>query len=370
MNPKKGLNLNTAGGALGGSSSKGRKALGKGLGALIPNVSSKRDYFECEIERIKPDSEQPRRHMDPEGIEELSESIKASGLIQPLIVRQDGADYRLIAGERRWRAANKAGLKTVPVVIKDVDRDEAFELALVENIQREDLNPLEEAQAYQRLMDLRSYTQDALAKRLGRSRPSVANTLRLLKLPLPVRDAVSAGELSEGAARAVLSLPEAEQQIELSERAMAEGLSVRAIEAISRSVKDGLDPEAAIAAVLDPPAEPTPPANAEVAEAEAPAAPEPEAIEAQQEPLALPIEEDGALGEDEGDDPSLSSEPRQPRPQTPGDLKVKIAQLEQHLDGRRVTLQDRGGRGALLVHFSDYDELRELLAELQRALEA
>ncbi|MEO1269463.1 MAG: ParB/RepB/Spo0J family partition protein [Myxococcota bacterium] len=377
MNLKKGLNTPSA---LGGGNAKGRKALGRGLGALIPNVSSKRDYFECEIERIKPDIEQPRRHMDPEGIAELSESIKASGLIQPLIVRQDGADYRLIAGERRWRAANKAGLKTVPVVIKDVDRDEAFELALVENIQREDLNPLEEAQAYQRLMDMRSYTQDALAKRLGRSRPSVANTLRLLKLPGPVRNAVSAGDLSEGAARAVLSLPSEGQQIALCTRAIEDSLSVRSIEAIARKVKQGLTLDEATAAVLEPAPKPSapqpspeqpPPTVAEASPAPKLPAEAHVVVEevVEQPPTAPPEEEDAQTSSESAEeDASHVGEEELPsakrfQVQTPGDVKVLVAQLEQAIH-TRVTLQDRGDRGVLQIHFNAYAQLRELLKHL------
>jgi ParB family chromosome partitioning protein len=232
-----------------------RGALGKGLGALIPGkVDSRRDYFECPISRIKPAPDQPRRTFDERSISELAESISRTGIIQPLVVRQDGGDYRLIAGERRYRASTKLGLSVVPVVIKDVSPDVAFELALVENIQREDLNPVEEAEAYQRLMNLREYTQEALAESLGKSRSTVANTLRLLKLVPEVQDRVVRGELSSGAARAILAVPE-EAQASVAEAAVEHAMNVRQLEAVARRVKGGAGPAEALEAELSPAAE-------------------------------------------------------------------------------------------------------------------
>jgi ParB family chromosome partitioning protein len=229
-----------------------RGALGKGLGALIPGkVESRRDYFECPIARIKPAPDQPRRTFDESSIAELAESISRTGIIQPLVVRQDGSDYRLIAGERRYRASTKLGLTVVPVVIKDVSPDVAFELALVENIQREDLNPVEEAEAYQRLMAARGYTQEALAECLGKSRSTVANMMRLLKLDREVQERVVRGELSSGAARAILALPQ-EVQADVATAAVEEAMNVRQLEAVARRVKGGADPAEALRAELAP----------------------------------------------------------------------------------------------------------------------
>lgn len=235
------------------SNGAGRKALGRGLGALIPGKTSagRRDYFECPIPRIKRAPDQPRRHFDEAALEELAQSISASGLIQPLVVRQDGADYRLIAGERRLRAVTSLGLDTVPVVIKDVDPDEAFELALVENIQRQDLNPVEEAEAYQRLMRDRGYTQEQLATRVGKSRSAVANTLRLLNLDTDVRSRVASGELSGGAARALLALPEGASRATMADAAVDEGLTVRQLESVARRVRSGDDVRDAVVAELE-----------------------------------------------------------------------------------------------------------------------
>jgi ParB family transcriptional regulator, chromosome partitioning protein len=223
------------------TSGSGRKALGRGLGALIPGkaATERRDYFACPIARIRRTPDQPRQHFDEDALRELSESIAASGLIQPLVVRQDGADYRLIAGERRLRAVTLLGLETVPVVIKDVSPDEAFEIALVENIQRQDLNPVEEALAYERLMKDRGYTQDQLAARVGKSRSAVANTLRLLKLETAIQARVASGELSGGAARALLSLPDPAAQADVADVAVQQSLTVRQLESVARRVRDG-----------------------------------------------------------------------------------------------------------------------------------
>jgi ParB family chromosome partitioning protein len=230
----------------------GRQVLGRGLGALIPRGSEteNRDFFQCPIHRIRHNKDQPRKYFDEQALVELAQSIERSGIVQPLVVRQDGADYRLIAGERRLRAAARVGLTVVPVVIKDVSPAEAFELALVENIQRQDLNPVEEAAAFDRLMRDRNYTQEQLASTLGKSRSSVANTLRLLNLDTPVREKVASGALSAGAARALLALPTAEARSKVADIAASQGLNVRQLESLSRRVRAGEPLSAALDAEL------------------------------------------------------------------------------------------------------------------------
>jgi ParB family transcriptional regulator, chromosome partitioning protein len=211
-----------------------RKSLGKGLQALIPEIEDAplADSVEIETEGIKANPYQPRKHFDEEKMEELVRSVVEHGILQPLIVRPAGDSYELVAGERRLRAARTAGLRHVPVVIKKFSSREMMEIALIENLQREDLNPLEEAEAYQRLQDEFGYTQEQLAARLGKSRPAVANTLRLLSLHVEVRKFVAAGKLSEGHARAILALP-LEKQPEASRRVIEQGLSVRETERLS-----------------------------------------------------------------------------------------------------------------------------------------
>lgn len=223
----------------------GRNVLGRGIAALIPDSDDTRehntsagDYFLCPIERIHPQRGQPRRFFDADRLEELAQSLREQGVVQPLIVRSaaDG-DYELIAGERRWRAAQRAGLHEVPVVIRRADDLEAFELALVENLQREDLNPVEEAEAYQRLLDEHGYTQEELAVRVGKDRSTVANSLRLLKLPEVAQRALVAGAISGGHARALLPLDKA-RPIQLALKQVVEKkLSVRQTEAMVRKLK-------------------------------------------------------------------------------------------------------------------------------------
>jgi len=223
-----------------------RPALGRGLGALIPGAQHqntpptpiRRDYFECAIEDVHPTADNPRQRFDEQKLGELAESIKNQGLVQPLVVRKrsdgDGGGFWLIAGERRWRAAQRAGLKSVPVVVKDVQAKEAYELTLVENLQREDLNPIEEAEAYQRLSTEFSYTQKQLATRVGKDRATVANSLRLLKLPQKVRNLVAGDELQMGHARALLGL-EGDAAIErAAARVVQKQLSVRQTEELVR----------------------------------------------------------------------------------------------------------------------------------------
>ena len=223
-----------------------RPALGRGLSALIPGAQTqnspptpiRRDYFECALEDVYPTADNPRQRFDEQKLAELAESIKNQGLVQPLVVRKrsdgDGGGFWLIAGERRWRAAQRAGLKSIPVVVKDVQAKDAYELTLVENLQREDLNPIEEAEAYQRLSSEFGYTQEALAQRVGKDRATVANSLRLLKLPQKVRNLVAGDELQMGHARALLGL-EGDAAIErAAARVVQKQLSVRQTEEFVR----------------------------------------------------------------------------------------------------------------------------------------
>jgi len=220
-----------------------RRALGLGLDSLLPVSAPKSGYgdksvFSCPIERIVPQKGQPRQHFAPRALDELAASIQEHGLLEPLVVRKIGEDkFELIAGERRWRASQKAGLKEVLVVVKDVSPAKVFELALVENVQREDLNAVELAEALDRLVKEHGYTQEALATRIGKDRTTVANSLRLLKLPLRVRQRVVNGELSEGHARALLGEVDPKRLETLAERVIREGLSVRATEALVRKQK-------------------------------------------------------------------------------------------------------------------------------------
>jgi ParB family chromosome partitioning protein len=220
-----------------------RRALGRGLDALLPAAPPAQLYgdksvFTCPLEKIVPQKGQPRQHFDAQKIEELSQSIKEHGLVEPLIVRRmpGQADrFELVAGERRWRALQKAGVREALVVVKDVSAKDAFELALIENVQREDLNPIELAEAFERLVREHGYTQEALAERLGKDRTTITNGLRLLKLPPRVRTKVITGELSEGHGRALLGAGEASVIEELADRVLRASLSVRATEALVRS---------------------------------------------------------------------------------------------------------------------------------------
>ncbi len=212
-----------------------RPALGKGLSALIPDApeSARSGPVEVDIDLLAPNQQQPRLNMDDAKLEELAASIKANGIIQPILVRRTGNTYRIIAGERRWRAAQRAGLQRVPVVVRDVaDGDkQLLELALIENLQREGLNPIDEALAYQRLADDFSLTQEQIAAAVGKDRSSVANFMRLLKLPEEVRADLASGALSTGHARALLALPDAAAQRHGAREAISRRLSVRETEA-------------------------------------------------------------------------------------------------------------------------------------------
>jgi ParB family chromosome partitioning protein len=218
---------------------KGRQALGKGLGALIPGAgttpaSAPREYFRCAVDRIRPQPGQARRHFDKEALEALVETIREHGVIQPLVVRRTGDGYELIAGERRWRAAQLAGLAEVPVVIKDVTDSEAFVMGLIENLHRADLNPIEEAEGYSRLLEDHGLSQADISAKLGRDHSTISNSLRLLKLPDDVRTMVIDGELSEGHARALLQAPSPATMIALARKVAALGWSVRTTEREAR----------------------------------------------------------------------------------------------------------------------------------------
>lgn len=233
-----------------------RRALGRGLDALLPATPATapapvlatygdKSVFSCGIEKLTPQKGQPRRHFDTQALDDLAQSLREHGLLEPLVVRKSGEGlFEIIAGERRWRAAQRAGLKEVLVVVKDVSPKAAFELAIIENVQREDLNPVELAEALGRLVKEHGYTQESLAERLGKDRTTVANSLRLLKLPERVRDKVIRGELTEGHARALLGASEGRRIEELSEKVIRGRLSVRATEALvrdeARPDKDGM----------------------------------------------------------------------------------------------------------------------------------
>ncbi len=223
-----------------------RPALGKGLSALIPDVPEPRaTSFEVDIDQLEPNRLQPRAHPEAAALEDLARSIKAHGIIQPIVVRRVDGGYQIIAGERRWRAAQHAGLLKVPVVVKEIEEgrdDRLLEMALVENLQRENLNPIEEALAYRRLMDEFDLTQEQIADAVGKDRSSVANLMRLLRLPLPVRDQVSAGVLSMGHARALLSLDQEAAVSRAATSIVSRGLSVRETEAMVRRMLEGPPP--------------------------------------------------------------------------------------------------------------------------------
>ncbi len=212
-----------------------QQRLGRGLGALIGEESTveKSNILEVGVNEIDPNMQQPRKHFDEEKLEELAQSIHNYGIVQPIIVQRNGERYTIIAGERRYRAARMAGLTEVPVVIKEYSENEFMEVSLVENLQREDLNPIEEAQAMRLLMDEHSLTQDELSSRLGKSRSAVANTLRLLTLPREVCEMVISGELSSGHARCLVALPSDSEKIELARKIISEKLSVRETEALA-----------------------------------------------------------------------------------------------------------------------------------------
>ena len=214
------------------------RGLGKGLGALIPRTSV--GLREIPVAAIRPNPQQPRTTFDQQELEELAQSIREHGVLQPVLVsqQQDGS-FQLITGERRWRAVQLAGMPTVPAMVKEATPQASLELALVENIQRRDLNPLEEAHAFRQLLDEHGLTQEQLGQRIGKSRVAITNTLRLLHLPDPVREALAAGSVTEGHARAILMANGEPQRLRLLERVLADHLSVRDTEELARQMNAG-----------------------------------------------------------------------------------------------------------------------------------
>lgn len=307
-------------------SKKRKNTLGRGLSSLIPTASADavapRDYFSCALDKIEPAEHQPRKRFDPEALSDLAASIKESGLIQPLVVRElrDGR-YELIAGERRWRASQMAGLTEVPVVVKDVSDAVAFALALIENIQRQDLNPVEEAMAYRRLMDEFGFTQAELAEQVGKSRSAIANSVRLLGLPEAVLAYLSSGELTSGHARALLTLDEADA-IALAEEIIEGALTVRAAEHRVKELK-GLIEEAA---------EP---------EQQAPEAPETQPAPEAAQPKAA-------------DDESWRVD----------DATQQVVEKLRHKLDTKIQLKDKHGKGRIEIHYDNYEILRAILAKL------
>jgi ParB family chromosome partitioning protein len=217
-----------------------RPALGRGLSALIPDslvapatpATATDKPQEIDTDLLRPNRFQPRAHVDEERIEELARSIKANGIIQPIVVRRSGTEYQIVAGERRWRAAQRAGLLKVPIVVRDVPDDKLLAVALIENIQRQDLNPIEEAVAYRRLADEFRLTQEQIADAVGKDRSSIANYVRLLRLPEEVRANVASNTLSMGHARALLALADEAAQLRVARDVVARNLSVRETETI------------------------------------------------------------------------------------------------------------------------------------------
>lgn len=223
-----------------------KSALGKGLGALIPEVGDKivnedekSSVFEVDINQVSPDKDQPRKNFDEEKLEQLANSIKEHGVIQPILVRKEENYYKIIAGERRWRAARIAGLKKIPILEKVLDKKQTMEISLIENLQREDLNPVEEAKAYKRLIEEFNVTQEDIAKRIGKSRPAISNTMRLLSLDDRVLNYLIDGTLTEGHGKTIASIENKDVQFEIAKRVIDEGLNVRQTEALIKNINNG-----------------------------------------------------------------------------------------------------------------------------------
>ncbi|WP_242334155.1 ParB/RepB/Spo0J family partition protein [Anaeromyxobacter sp. SG66] len=232
---------------------KRRPALGRGMAALLSNapppasvapaaapaaaaVAPGRGLLALPLEAIERNPDQPRKRFDEAKLEELAASIREHGVVEPILVRKEGGKYRIVAGERRWRASQRAGIREIPAIVRETSDREAFEIALIENLQRADLNAIEEAEAYEVLASDHGLKQDEIAKRVGKERSTVANALRLLKLPEEVRDSVRQGQLDMGHARALLAIDDAEAIKRAAQKAIREGLSVRATEALVRSL--------------------------------------------------------------------------------------------------------------------------------------
>lgn len=215
-------------------SAKKKPALGRGLGSLMGEAQTETGYTAADttidIDLIQPNPNQPRTHFNESELRELSESIQENGVLQPLLVRKQGKKYEIIAGERRYQASKLAGLEKLPVIVKDVDDQKMLELALIENLQRSDLNPIEEAKGYKQLIKASGMTQEALSKAVSKSRSAITNSLRLLDLPEEVQNYLFEGKLTAGHARAILAVPYEDARIKLADKVVSDGLSVRATE--------------------------------------------------------------------------------------------------------------------------------------------
>ena len=253
-----------------------KSGLGKGLDILIPQSAMKNDNsekktererkqntdsnsdeksaadFEVKISLVEPNKEQPRKNFEEDALNELADSIKQHGIIQPLVVVKKDEHFEIVTGERRWRAAKIAGLKTVPVVVKNLTEQQIMELSLIENLQREDLNPIEEAMAYQKLMQEFNMTQEELSRKVSKSRTVIANTVRLLKLDEGVKELLSKGEISNGHARSLLALENLDEQYDIAMRIVEEGLSVRETEELVRQMKEPHIPDEEKKKEIDP----------------------------------------------------------------------------------------------------------------------
>ncbi|GAF13102.1 chromosome (plasmid) partitioning protein ParB [Bacillus sp. JCM 19045] len=234
----------------------GKKGLGKGLEAFFPNQDAERPEEKItfiSIEEARPNPYQPRKTFSEESLAELSDSIKEHGILQPITVRKSIKGYEIVMGERRMRAAKKAGLKEIPVIIQELDENGMMEIALIENLQREDLNPIEEAIAYEKLMSHTNSTQEQVAKRLGKSRPHIANHMRLLQLPKVVQEFISVGKLSMGHGRALLGLHDKDKLTHLLEKVLQEKLSVREVEQLVQEMNEHVPRETKAVKVKLPP---------------------------------------------------------------------------------------------------------------------
>ncbi len=230
-----------------------KKALGKGLKAFLPEdygILKEEKFVEMDIEKLKPNFNQPRKNFDPQSIEELANSIKQAGMLQPVVAVPEEGHYKIILGERRWRAAQKAGLKKIPVLVRLMKADHQIEASLVENLQREDLNPMEIAEAYHRLAEELGYTQEEISEKVGKDRASVANYMRLLKLPPSIQKLLSNGDLTMGHARALISVDDPELQVKLAKKIIAKKLTVRKIEKLVSQTKK--EPEEKSSQPMDP----------------------------------------------------------------------------------------------------------------------
>ncbi|MGB4131078.1 MAG: ParB/RepB/Spo0J family partition protein [Tepidanaerobacteraceae bacterium] len=216
-----------------------KRGLGRGLEALIPIVEKDEENVqEIDIKKIVANEKQPRRGFDESKLEELADSMKQHGVLQPVILRKKGNKYELVAGERRWRAAAKAGIEKIPAIVRELNDSDVMEIALIENLQREDLNPIEEAMAYKRLMDDFGLTQEELSKRVGKSRSQIANTVRLLNLDKEIQDLVYENKLTAGHARALLSIQDSKERLKLANMISKEALSVRQTEQLVKKLVD------------------------------------------------------------------------------------------------------------------------------------